>query len=109
MQYLTLDRLLEDADLVITAEGRIDFQTPRGKIPAEVARRAKSHQLPVIALVGTIGEDAEINFHHGIDSFESILDAPCSLGEAIANAPELVTKAAARVTRSILVGQKLRG
>ena len=48
-----------------------------------------------------------MNLEHGIDSFESILDAPCTLGEAIANAPELVTKAAERVTRAILVGQKL--
>ena len=107
MQYLALDRLLEDADLVITAEGSIDFQTPHGKIPTEVAQRAKKHQLPVIALAGTIGRDAEVNFNCGIDSFESILDAPCSLGDAIANAPELVTKAAERVTRAILVGQKL--
>ncbi|NHC33737.1 glycerate kinase [Scytonema millei] len=107
MQYLHLDRLLEDADLVITAEGSIDFQTPRGKIPAEVAQRAKKYQLPVIALAGTIGRDAEVNFDCGIDSFESILDTPCSLGDAIANAPELVTKAAERVVRSVLVGQKL--
>lgn len=109
MQYLELDSLLSESDLVITAEGSIDFQTPRGKIPAEVARRAKNYQLPVIALAGTIGKDAEINFDHGIDSFESILDAPCTLGDAIANAPELVIKAAERVTRSILVGQKLSG
>ncbi|MBE9018371.1 glycerate kinase [Chroococcidiopsidales cyanobacterium LEGE 13417] len=107
MQYLHLDRLLEDADLVITAEGSIDFQTPRGKIPAEVAQRAKKYQLPVIALAGTIGRDAEVNFNCGIDSFESILNAPCSLKDAIANAPELVTKAAERVVRSVLVGQKL--
>ena len=48
-----------------------------------------------------------MNLEHGIDSFESILDAPCTLDEAITNAPELVTKAAERVTRAILVGQKL--
>jgi hypothetical protein len=41
------------------------------------------------------------------DSFESILDTPCTLGDAIANAPELLTKPAERVTHSILVGQKL--
>ena len=96
-----------ESDLVITAEGSIDFQTPRGKIPVEVARRAKNYQLPVIALAGTIGKEAEVNLEHGIDSFESILDAPCTLDEAITNAPELVTKAAERVTRAILVGQKL--
>jgi len=47
MQYLEIDSLLSESDLVITAEGSIDFQTPRGKIPAEVARRAKKYQLPL--------------------------------------------------------------
>lgn len=48
---------------------------------------------------------------HGLEiatvTVESILDASCTLGDAIANAPELVTNAAERVTRSILIGQKL--
>lgn len=109
MQYLALESLLRNADLVITAEGSIDFQTPRGKIPAEVARRAKQYNLPVIALAGTIGKDAEINFAYGIDSFESILEAPCPLSEAIAKAPELLTHEAERVMRLLLIGQKLNG
>ncbi|AFZ30832.1 glycerate kinase [Gloeocapsa sp. PCC 7428] len=108
MQYLELDSLLQEADLVITAEGSIDFQTPRGKIPAEVARRAKNYQLPVIALAGTIGKDATVNLEHGIDSFESILEAPCTLKDAIAQAPELVINAAERTMRLLLVGQHLK-
>lgn len=107
MQYLELDSLLREADLVITAEGSIDFQTPRGKIPVEVAQRAKKYQLPVIAIAGTIGKDANVNLQHGIDSFESIIDAPCTLSDAIANAPELVTNAAERAVRLLLVGQKI--
>lgn len=107
MQYLEIDSLLGESDLVITAEGSIDFQTPRGKIPAEVARRAKNYQLPVIALAGTIGKDAEVNFEHGIDAFESILDKPCTLGDAIVNAPDLVINATERVMRLLLVGHNL--
>ena len=108
MQYLEIDGLLQNVDLVFTAEGSIDFQTPRGKIPAEVAKLAKSYQLPVVVLAGTIGKDAPINFDYGIDSFASILEAPCSLLDAIASASELVTNAAERVTRLLLVGQRLR-
>lgn len=107
MQYLELDSLLQDTDLVITAEGSIDFQTPRGKIPVEVAQRAKKYNLPVIALAGTIGKDAGVNLDYGIDSFESILDAPCTLDSAIANASNLVTNAAERSMRLMLVGQQL--
>lgn len=107
MQYLELDSLLQNTDLVITAEGSIDFQTPRGKIPVEVAQRAKKYHLPVIALAGTIGKDADVNLDYGIDSFESILDAPCTLDNAIANASDLVTNAAERAMRLMLVGQQL--
>ncbi len=107
MQYLELDSLLQNTDLVITAEGSIDFQTPRGKIPVEVAQRAKRHNLPVVAIAGSIGEDARINFDHDIDSFSTILKEPCTLPEAISNACDLLTYAAERVMRLILVGQQL--
>lgn len=56
MQYLELDRFIAQADLVITAEGSLDGQTPFGKVPAEVAARAKIAGVPVIALAGTIGK-----------------------------------------------------
>ncbi|MFN6516339.1 MAG: glycerate kinase [Nostoc sp. CreGUA01] len=108
MQYLELDNLIPKADLIITAEGCMDFQTPRGKIPAEVAKRAKRYNLPVIALVGTIGKGAEINFQHGIDYFNSILTHPCQLSEAISQTSTLLTNAAEQVARLLLVGRQIR-
>jgi glycerate kinase len=108
MQYLELDNLLPEVDLVITAEGCIDDQTPRGKIPAEVARRAKYHDLPVIALAGTVGQGAEVNLQYGIDYFTSILTAPCQLSEAIADSASLLTSAAEQVARLILVSRQIR-
>ncbi|MBG1240648.1 glycerate kinase family protein [Nostoc sp. NZL] len=108
MQYLELDKLILEADLIITAEGCIDFQTPRGKIPAEVAKRAKLYKLPVIALVGTIGEGAEINFQEGIDYFNSILTHPCQLSEAIAQTASLLTNAAEQLARLLLVGRQIK-
>lgn len=107
MQYLEIDDLLQYADLVVTAEGSIDFQTPRGKIPVEVAQRAKKYNIPAIALAGTLGKNAHVNLEHGIDSYESILNAPCTLDEAIADAPNLLTNAAERVARLLVVGQQL--
>jgi glycerate kinase len=107
-KYLDIDGLLKVSDLVITAEGGLDYQTPRGKIPAEVARRAKAYQLPVIALAGTIGSNAKINLRCGIDSYTCILEEPCTLEEAILNAPDLLTRTAEQVMRTIRVGQKLK-
>jgi len=107
MEYLEVDKPLREADLVITAEGCLDATTYRGKIPAEVARRAKPYNHPVIALVGMIGQGAQVSFTYGIESCSSILEGPMTLAEAIENAPELVTRAAERVMRLVLVGQKL--
>lgn len=107
MNYLELDRLIEQADLVITAEGSLDGQTPYGKIPAEVARRAKLRGLPVIALAGTIGKGVVSNFEHGIDAFASILKRPCSLDEAIQKAGSLLTRAADDAVRMMMVGMRL--
>ena len=101
--------LLEGADLVITAEGGIDFQTPRGKIPAEVAARAKRFGLPVVAIVGTVGKEAQINHDHGIDAFLSILQSPCTLDEAIEKAEELVTTCAEDATRLVMIGRGVAG
>ncbi len=103
-QYLDIESLLSGADLVFTAEGGIDFQTPRGKIPAEIARRAKRFGLPVVAIVGTVGKDARINHDHGIDSYVSILQAPCTLDEAIGQASELVTICAEDIMRLVVIG-----
>jgi glycerate 2-kinase len=104
MQYLELDRLLDTADLVFTAEGSLDYQTPHGKVPAEVARRAKERGLPVIALAGTLGKGVAVNFEAGIDAFASIVKRPCTLEEAIAKAGKLLMRAAEDATRMVRVG-----
>lgn len=104
-----LDHRLADADLVITAEGAIDASTAGGKVPAEVARRAKEHGKPVIALAGTIGAGADTSYATGIDAFVGIVDGPVALAEAITEAPELLATATARALRMLTVGQSLAG
>ncbi|MFE0026816.1 glycerate kinase [Amycolatopsis sp. NPDC059021] len=102
-----LDAALDGADLVITAEGAIDAQSSLGKVPGEVARRAKRRGKPVVALAGTIGAGARDTYDTGIDAFAGILPAPLPLAEAIARAAELVTDATERALRLVLVGATL--
>lgn len=109
MRHLDLDSMIAGADLVLTAEGSLDGQTPFGKIPAEVARRARGLGVPVVAIAGTIGKGAAVNFDHGIDAFASILKRPCSLDEAIADAAKLIVRAAEDAVRMIAVGMRLAG
>ncbi|MQA07060.1 MAG: glycerate kinase [Pseudonocardiaceae bacterium] len=107
LDHIELDARLAVADLVITAEGAIDFQTPLGKVPAEVAGRAKRYGKPVIAMAGTIGRDAQHNYAAGIDALAGILAAPIELAEAIERAPELIAEATERTLRLVLVGRSL--
>jgi len=107
MRYLNLDAALDGADLVFTAEGGLDFQTPRGKIPAEVAARAKRQGIPVIALAGIIGKEAEINYRHGIDAMFCIQQSPVTLDEAFERALDLLENCADNAMRTILIGMKM--
>ncbi|MYS54034.1 glycerate kinase, partial [Streptomyces sp. SID6013] len=93
--------------LVLTAEGALDRQTPRGKVPAEVARRAKLHGRPVLALAGTLGEGA--HDVPGVDACHGILPAPMALADALLRASELLTDATERALRMILLGSRLPG
>lgn len=107
LQYLDFDRLLARADLVITAEGSLDGQSPYGKVPCEVSRRAAALGIPTIALAGTIGKGARQTFSHGIAAYASIVKRPCSLDEAIAKGDKLLRRAAEDAMRMMQVGQRL--
>ena len=106
-RYLDFDELLERTDLVITAEGAIDRQSARGKVPAEVARRAGLRDIPVLALTGTVGEGVQAALDAGLDAYASILTRPCTLEEALADARESLTSSAEQTMRMLLVGRRL--
>jgi glycerate 2-kinase len=106
-EYVDFETLFDDCDLVLTAEGGIDDQTPRGKIPAEIATRAKRFGLPVIAIAGTIGPGASVNYAVGIDAYTCILQKPTTLEEAIKEAERLTKESAEGVMRMIVVGRML--
>ncbi|MDO5698053.1 MAG: glycerate kinase [Dermatophilus congolensis] len=101
---IDLDRLVKGADLVITAEGAIDFQTPRGKVPAEVARRASAYGVPVVGLAGTLGQGARDVHDIGIDAIASIVAVPMSLQDAVEDGERLLTDATERIMRTLALG-----
>jgi glycerate kinase len=70
------DKLLINCDFVITGEGKIDSQSLRGKVPIGVAKRAKIKKVPVICLVGAIGEEIEKVYDLGITAIFSINSQP---------------------------------
>ncbi len=77
---------VQDADLVITGEGRIDSQTIHGKTPIGVARTAKRFNKPVIGIAGCLAYDCVVVHDHGIDAVFSVVSRSVSLAEALAEA-----------------------
>ncbi len=100
-----LDAAAARADIIITGEGKIDSQTQFGKTPYGVARVAKKHGKPVIAVAGTIGEGADELYGKGIDAIVSILDRPRSLEDAIKETPTLLEATGVRIARLLILGQ----
>lgn len=72
LDTVRFDELLKDADLVFTGEGKIDTQSLRGKVVIGVARRAKKAAVPVIAVVGDIGDNIEKAYDMGVSAIFSI-------------------------------------
>jgi glycerate kinase len=106
IETTALEDKLKDADLVITGEGMIDYQTQYGKTPYGVAKLAKNHNIPVIAIAGGVGTDAQELYSGVFDSIFSIVDKPMTLDEAIENTELLLQKTTERIMRVIKINHK---
>ena len=78
-----LEEKLQDADVVVTGEGRLDGQTVMGKAPVGVAALAKKYGKKVVAFSGCVTEDARACNAYGIDAFFPIVRGAVSLEEAM--------------------------
>lgn len=98
-----LEEYIKGADVVITGEGRLDFQTAMGKAPVGVAKLAKKYDIPVIAFAGSVTKDATECNRNGIDAFFPILRGICTLDEAMNsdNARANMTDTVEQVFRTI--------
>lgn len=54
LDSIDFNAIIQDADLIITGEGKIDFQTAKGKTAAGVLARAKQQGIPVVAIGGSV-------------------------------------------------------
>ena len=103
LSAINIEEKIKACDLVITGEGRLDYQSANGKTPIGIASLAKKHGKRVIAVSGCIGKSAEELNGLGIDAFFPILRSITSLEEAmdIENAYENLKATAYQVARLI--------
>lgn len=103
LDAIRLEQEVKDADIVITGEGRLDFQTAMGKVPVGVARLAKKYGAKVLAFAGGVTKDAGECNAAGIDAFFPIVRGVTTLDEAMVpeNARENMILSAEQVFRAI--------
>ncbi|MFZ7175118.1 glycerate kinase [[Pasteurella] aerogenes] len=105
LDTVQLSDKLQDADLVITGEGRMDGQTAQGKTPVGVALAAKTANKPVIAIVGCLREDYEVVYDKGIDAVFPIIRQLDNLENTLKNGRENLISCAQNVARLYQLAQ----
>jgi glycerate kinase len=95
LDELNFDEALKRADLVITAEGKLDFQTFGGKAPYEVSIRAKRFKKSIIAIAGQV----PLREVEAFDAVFSIMNKPMTIGMAIENAEALLHTTALQIAK----------
>lgn len=109
LDAVSFEEKLQGASLVITGEGRMDSQSIRfGKVPVGVARRAAAQGIPVLAMVGGIGDGAEGFFDLCEGTIQTIASGPMALEKAMAEAAPLLEAAADRLLRAVKIGIRLK-
>lgn len=99
LNYTQLAQKIQNADLVITGEGRMDGQSIFGKTPIGVAKVAKSFNKPVIAVVGSLGDGYQAVYEHGIDAIFPIINNTKGLADALANATQNLHRTARNIAK----------
>lgn len=83
LEETKLEQYIQDADIVITGEGRLDGQTAMGKAPVGVAKLAGKYKIPVLAFAGSVTKDARKCNEEGIHAFFPILRGITTLEDAM--------------------------
>lgn len=97
MEVAGFEAALDQADLVITGEGRLDEQTLRGKLIKGITQRARKKKVPVIALCGALQATPEAVRSIGLQAAFSIQNRPVSLETALQETAERLEETAFHV------------
>lgn len=107
LDLIGFDDLLCEADLVVTGEGRTDWQSCFGKVLHGVGKRCQKRGIPAVALSGGMGKGAEDIMEHGIESIMTTVNGVMDIEEAMEHAEALYYGGAVRLFRLIRVGMDI--
>jgi len=93
LRVTKFDERLQESDLVITGEGKIDRQTYYGKALSGVIERAHRFNVPVVAVVGRLEGERELFVNNeSFADLESLVDSQTTEAEAIKDASRLLSE-----------------
>lgn len=104
-QAIGLEEKIRTASLVVTGEGALDAQTLEGKAPYGVATLARRHNIPVVAIAGSI-DDTDPRLATAFDAITTLVSGPTTTEAteaACKNAAHLLQHAATRLARALSV------
>ncbi|MCY1038271.1 glycerate kinase [Staphylococcus nepalensis] len=90
IEHIQFEKYVKRADLVITGEGKIDYQTFYGKAPIGIAKCAQKYNVPVIFIGGAVEIDITDLKNTGVISAFSLSNGPMSLAEIFSNSEKLI-------------------
>ena len=99
------DSLLPGTDVVFTGEGKIDSQSARGKVVSGVAVRCRKAGVPVVAVVGQIGQGFEEMYQQGLTAVFSINRAAQPFAESRFHAGENLALTMGNIARLLAAGR----
>lgn len=106
LDLVGLEAKLAGADLVLTGEGQIDFQTAYGKAPAGVGAAAQRRGIPCVAIAGSIGENIGALAEVGIVAVFSLCSRPMTLDAAMSDAAPLLEASTEQAVRLFLAADR---
>lgn len=96
LDLVRFDSLIENADLIITGEGRADGQSAQGKVLWGIGTNAKEKGIPVVAIVGSMLPEAKILYDCGITAIVPALNYAMPLADVLKCSESLLRDAVER-------------
>ena len=97
LEVASADEKIKHADLVLTGEGKTDFQTAYGKVPVGVSALAQKYCVPVLVISGSVEGSPDFLSEVGVSSCFSIAEGPATIDEAFLKAEEQIERAVWRI------------
>lgn len=102
MEAIQFEKQIQDADLIITGEGKTDKQTLSGKAPMGVAVAARKRGIPVLLISGFIEKDSEVDLSAYFSKLVSIVDHSVSVEESLKDPIHYLTARTKETMQAIL-------